>query len=327
VETLALALFMCLIPVSDSTRPSMGFAEIGSDRSSRRSTMIRRCRDLVQRRLGGAGPICVLVPFATAGTLFANGSTVIGAVVLLTAMPVTWLGGLWVVPRSHDAYARKMTHLLETTFADSREASHKQVMRLREVTAAVDALQPPDQYADLHTRIRGIMEQIDGIDRSPAMLVESTTRIVALRRELTELRNRLDGCSSVPYVRDLIDALDAREAITTETPQSVQGPLYRQREALARLRVPQSWQKVHETYERELAGFLAAQDRYYAAAREGNSEESEQAAVALSGRAREFRELCKLYARALHEHYTGRAVNEPAEPCDARPRRQQTAER
>jgi hypothetical protein len=275
--------------------------------------LFRRSRDLVRRRLGTGALICALILLGAAAWLIVDGMIIFGAIASLVGVGGTWLVGLWVVPRSGDAYAKRITQLLPGSFANVRKATGQQLDRLRHITAALAERRPPFEYADLHARIVEILAEIDGLDRTdPTLLVQNTNRVVALRQELADLRNELDTHSDEPYVRMLVDTLDRRESIASETPARVQQPLIRQKETLDQLTVPQSWRVVHNAYARQLSEYLVALAGYYAAGEGGDREDAEAAALALEVQQSKLGGLIDLYGSALRSYYAGHPAGEPS---------------
>jgi hypothetical protein len=269
---------------------------------------LRLCRAATERQLGFWGRMLGLSITAAGIVVIANGYLAVGSAVLALGIPATWLTGVWVAPRSQDSYARRMTRLVPVGFTDAQRASREQVDRLRAVTAAIARLEPPDEFANIHKQVLGILQAIDDVKRDdPTLLPQRTVRLMILRQQLSEVRGELESCAALPYRQQLADALDARTKIANETPEVVQGPLRHQRDVLARVAVPSSWRDRHDAYTEQLVNYLAALSRYHQATLDGGVEEAESAARDLIANQRQREELVNSYGLALREYYTGRA--------------------
>jgi hypothetical protein len=264
---------------------------------------------LIQRRLGVATPLLALTVIGAAIVLISNGYVLLGCVVLLLAIPSTWLGGLWVMPNSVDAYARRIVPLLRDDFVEATWESRRQDERLRAITAAIAQLEPPHDFMELHARVLGVLREIEGMKRGdPEMLADEAIEVIELRRQLLQIRSELDGYAAEPYLAKLAEALDARVGVTKATAEAVQRPLLHQKEGLQRVKVPRSWLSLHSAYLEQLTSYLAVRETHYRAVGDNNVAEAKRTACLLGTQQRAVETLANKYRAALWGYYSGRGL-------------------
>jgi hypothetical protein len=267
----------------------------------------RLVRAFIQRRLGIAAPLLALAIVSGAFVLIVDGSIAVGCVVLLLAIPSTWMCGLWIVPNSVDAYAHKMAHLLRDDFAETTREDHQQVERLRDITAAIERLEPPREFMELHVRVLDILQQMDSIKQDDSReLVDRTAQAFRLRQQLLQIREELDGYAAESYIVELADALDNRMVVTTEAADAIQRLLQHQGETLKKLKVPRSWGSQHNAYVQQFTSYLEALERYYGVIKGGSIGEAERAARLFGTQQKKVEELMDEYRVAFHSYHSGR---------------------
>jgi hypothetical protein len=101
----------------------------------------RRARGWVRSRFKGWAPWLGYVYLALALACVVEEPAALGAVGLVLGVPVTWVCGLWVVPRSEDAYVLAVSNMLQDWGVEVELAQRRHVAENREMTAFIDAKQ------------------------------------------------------------------------------------------------------------------------------------------------------------------------------------------
>jgi len=261
-------------------------------------------RASIQRRVGFLAPLGVLVLISGGFVLLADGSIIVGCVILLLSIPCTWLAGLWSVPNSVDAYVRKMTNLLRGDFAETVLEVGQQKKSIQETTATISMLEPPPEDRDFHVHVVSILQELDDLGNDDRhSLVERTIKINELQQQLAPTREEIAG-SSTPYLRELASTLDARVTLAGKSADAILRPLRHQSLVLARIKIPGTWLSRHQAYASQLDAYLIALENYYDA-RNNDGRVSKDIACSLESRKRELSTQISEFRAALWSYYSG----------------------
>jgi hypothetical protein len=239
-------------------------------------------RRVVSGNLGMLGPP-VAVTLLGAGAVFAaERRFVLGAALLLAGLLAAWLTNVWALPRTRDAYMLTTGRTLRRGFARSYAARNRQMRRLRKVTDAIGALEPPDCVAGAHGEILAALRSIDDPPEArPRPLSSRTARVMMLRAEVMAVESGLPDDSVGTFSTRVSKLLEARETIASETARSVCKPLGSSFERVKRITPPTAWRDAHVRICRALASYLHTLEVFYLAVQENDTVAARASADAL----------------------------------------------
>jgi len=268
----------------------------------------RRLRAYVAEGLHGWAFLLALALVAVALTLVVDGNTVFGCAGLLLAIPVTWLGGIWVTPWGEDAYARAMRDVIRTGPAEANHADRRRHDQMRRLTTTITELEPPQQLVELHRRVVGCMREIDRLETDHGVAPEDrAVRMYELRRELSRLLDDVtaDGASG-SYLLRLKRGVE--DLIRTSTRDTVQATFQRRSERLVKIRPPQRWRDRHDRSVKIFSDYFSALPSYYASLKDGDIDAIRDAAKMMAVRHEELTRFTEDYLQELGEQYTGQSL-------------------
>jgi hypothetical protein len=201
--------------------------------------------------------------------LFDRGSYVLGAVALVPTALMTWLAGVWVVPRGVDAYQRRVARALRDWRAASAHSWDRAALKRGTIVARLAGLDVPPRFAERHRRAVDRLLAADRLrtDRSMSF-AERARRAAEAREELRALAEQTTSLAADAGERRYADAFAAalreRDDVYRKAAGEVEALTEGALAKLNRMRVPVEWSARHSDIERRLAAHLDASRRLHA---------------------------------------------------------------
>jgi hypothetical protein len=266
----------------------------------------RRVRAYLVRRLHGWVYLFALTIVAVAILLVADGDKVLGYVVLLLAIPATWLGGVWVSPRGDDAYVLAMRDVIRGGAAEATNANRVRQDHMRILRKTITDLDPPRQLTDFHQQVVSQLESIDRFEADGAGTLEDrAVRMHEIRRELVRVLDDLTVQPSEPYVGELTCRIEDYMRETISSLDIVQKPFRQRSEKLTKIRPPQRWKARHEMSVKTFSDYFSALHNYYATLEDESIDAIRHAAKELAVQYEELTRFVDDYLQELGACYTG----------------------
>lgn len=232
------------------------------------SSHMRRMRSRATRGPGSHRLVAIVL---LAGTLLllVEGFYVYGVVAVAVTLVVTWLTGSWVVPRSVDAYQRRVTRKLRDWRTTIDHAWDRGVAERAKIAARVARLDAPPRLTDDHRRVVDLLARSDRLrtDRSLTFAerargaAEARQELRALGAQLTEVASERDERR---FGDALVKALAERDDVYRSVRREVEAATERTLAGLARVRAPAEWSEQHAELARRLGRYLDAIRRQHA---------------------------------------------------------------
>lgn len=266
-----------------------------------------RLRDRWRWRLRSASSWLVLIGCGCSLALLAEGHIVLAVGLALVTLCLSWLAGLWVVPRTGDAYIARAERILSVAFRQSSAADREQAIRVSAINADLTAFLPTEALRIEHDALGRELMRAHQVNAIPdAMLVDETRHHDRLRRRLREVEAAARSTDQV-YADALAHYRAQRREAAVDVQRDVERPLREAREGLSAMRVPPAWTECHRALFSSFDAYLNAVGEYYAAAQASDTKRLIDAATALVERKREVdaqRLRCRVGVR---EHVVERA--------------------
>lgn len=217
----------------------------GSSVSRSRSAR-RRARSWVRHRLKGWAPWFGYLYLALALAYAIDKSLTLGIVGLMFGVPITWVCGLWVLPRSEDAYALATSNVLHDWGAKIRYMQRRHSAESRRLaTATLDSL-PGSIPSSLRNRLGSALERKPE-DTAPtremvqARLVSSYEQRITLKAVLKQIETECHD--DAPALQEAAtNLLVARQSANRE----FLAALTEERVCLANVRPPRALVGMHD---------------------------------------------------------------------------------
>jgi hypothetical protein len=246
----------------------------------------RKARVRVRLRLGGWAPVFGYVYIGVALTYLIDTSVTLGAVGLVLGVPVTWVCGLWVVPRSEDAYVLAVSAALSEWVADAVGIRARRASANREYASAILASLPSWLSYDLRENLSAALER-EGETPEPTRDVVYVRVMLAhelfvlLKSTLAQLENNAEDDHAAELRAAIAGHIDASRTAQREFLRA----LRREQVCLAKISSPAALRARHDLY-LQLVGEYGD-----AVAAWGDASESEQAEVVQQA----AEEICNLW--------------------------------
>jgi hypothetical protein len=161
---------------------------------------------------------------------------------------VTWACGLWVVPRSEDAYVLAVSKALQDWRMDVERARHRNAAENREMAATILGSFPASLQPELRQKLSSILEiKTESAERTRelvyASIISSYEQLVVLKATLAQIENA-DGDSASAFQTAVTSLLDAKQAASRE----FLGALRREQVGLAEITPPPALREFHNAY-------------------------------------------------------------------------------
>jgi hypothetical protein len=208
----------------------------------------RQARGWVRGRFKGWAPWLGYLYLALALICAIEGPTALGAVGLVLGVPVTWVCGLWVVPRSEDAYVLAVATSLQSWKVEVERARDRHAVESREMAAAILSSFPESLPVGLREKLRSIVE-IEAEQLAPtrevvyARIISSHEQLVVLRTTLAQIENAGEDQASA-FRTATTTFFDAKRATSREFLDA----LGREQEGLAEIAPPSTLRESHDAY-------------------------------------------------------------------------------
>lgn len=185
--------------------------------ASRLRRASHRARGWVRCRFKGWAPWLGYLYLALALAYAIDGAVVLGIVGLALGVPVTWTCGLWVVPRSEDAYVLAVSNTLRDSGVEIEQAQRRHSAKSAELaTAVLDSL-PASLQPELRQRLNDALHRkatsaVLTQDALFTRLVSAHKQRVALRAMLVRIEIKDDDVSEVTAtMRTFLDERNAAD--------------------------------------------------------------------------------------------------------------------
>jgi hypothetical protein len=208
-------------------------------------------RALVARRQVHAALWTVGLGLFALGLLFAiEGVWAVAALAAVLSAVVTWFVGAWVVPRSRDAYLRRLIRLLQAWTTDTQWSYDRFRQKQSRFRQQLEGVSPPPEYLSEHTRLVELAEEHDRLraerTASPSHARAVTATQVAARQVREKLARHAASDEQRGYVAELDDLLGRRQdEYATAAARSERATTDAVRK-LARIRPPESGAAEHD---------------------------------------------------------------------------------
>ncbi len=161
-----------------------------------------RARGWVRYRFKGWAPWLGYLYLALALAYAIDEAVVPGIVGLALGVPVTWTCGLWVVPRSEDAYILAVSNTLRDSGVEIEQAQRRHSVESAELAAAVLDSLPASLQPELRQRLNDALHRkatsaVLTQDALFTRLVSAHKQRVALRATLAQIEIKEDDVSEV----------------------------------------------------------------------------------------------------------------------------------
>jgi hypothetical protein len=245
---------------------------------------------------------------AAALALVADGETVIGCIGLVLAIPVSWLGQVWVIPWGGDAYALAMRDVLYTGAVDSSYADHLRRDRLSNLGKDVAELEcdSSQQLSEIHRLVVVRIQEIARLDAGgDGSLAERAVYAHEIRRELVDQLKELEVYPADSYGARLASGVANFLHEATDARRMLHESLTQMSEQLVKIRPPRHWRDQHSRYLEEFCDYVSTLGDYYTALEGGSIDAIRVAAVQVSGQHKVMVRDTESYLRELGKRYTG----------------------
>jgi hypothetical protein len=218
------------------------------------------------------------VYLALALTCVVEESAALGVVGLVLGVPVTWACGLWVVPRSEDAYVLDVSNVLQGWGTEVERAQGRHAAESAELaTAVLDSL-PESLQPELRQRLSDALHRKTvnaALTRDVLFtrLVSAHRQRVVLRATLAQIENEKDDRAS-EVTATVRRFLDERHAADHEYLDAVRQEQVR----LAGITPPPALRGSHDTLLQLCSRYRAAVAAYYEAIEDEQTDSVQQVA-------------------------------------------------
>jgi hypothetical protein len=238
----------------------------------------RQARGWVRHRFKGWAPWLGYVYLALALICVVEESAALGAVGLVLGVPITWACGLWVMPRSEDAYVLAVSNVLQEWGTEVERAQGRHAAESAELaTAVLDSL-PGALQPELRQRLS---DALHGKTTNAALtrdmlftrLVFAHRQRVVLRATLAQIENEKDDRAS-EVTASVRRFLDERHATDHEYLDAVR----QEQMSLAKIMPPSALRGSHDALVRLCDQYRDAVAVYYEAIEDEQTDSVQQAA-------------------------------------------------
>jgi hypothetical protein len=251
-----------------------------------------RARILLQ--LGSLAPWVAVLLACVGIFLLTERHGVVGVLALLLSLPVGWLGGLWVLPRSGEAYARRVLRILQKSVTQASRVNKEQARRLIKIRKEIEALKSTQTLADLHGSVIEILRTLDTLGESSAKLEERSSVAMEKRMVLQSLIATLDWDRD-GFAMRLHDRVSCRIDVGHETGKLIQPLIDRIYIKLQKIYVPIEWGESHKGFLKVIKGYRGALAVYYGTTGSDDIEATRAAARSLTERKLEMETWRRMY--------------------------------
>lgn len=225
----------------------------------------------------------VLSIVAVALFLLIEGHMVAGLIVLLADIATAWLTGVWVIPRSIDAYSRKLSLIMREADTTSWYERDRQRKRLRTISSEMESLSPPQSKLDLHRRILANLHQLEDIlDDKSLAFTDRATSIFEKGQTFRRFRAEFSDRCNEPYTRMATKMLDRYKLVINKGAERDRDFLGRLTTRIKKLRPPSVLAERHRDYLLALSEYVSATNSYYEAAKGDSIEAVRKAAMSVT---------------------------------------------
>ncbi len=232
--------------------------------------------------------------------LVVEGDVLIGLLVLLASVPLTWLTGVWVVPWSADAYLGKILGVIGDCDANLNYISVRRREGLRGISGEIENLAPPKGRVETHQAIITCVRRIENIlgDQS-ASFVDRAVGVVGPGRVLRKMGDELDSASAEVYTDVAAGSIRRYLQLADESKSKTRESLARLGVRISRIRAPRSLSKSHSEYLAVVEKYISAMN-VYCAMREAGEDEVRTAAANVEESYAKLKLMSSDYLRVLY---------------------------
>lgn len=271
--------------------------------SLRRSLMVRGNTRLVVWWASSAGmAIGLLCAF--------KGAWVAALPLVAGAVGAMWLIGVWVMPRTRDAYFRRLARIWRTWASDTQWYAVEETRKRAKLVQGLRALQPPDELRGQHQQLLSLVEARDRLahqrPRTAALMAEMTVA----QRAARQTKEKLLAESTLRAHRPFAGALDRLFAAAQEDHAAVAARAEAAAEKVLRevekMTPPSAVATEHALLTAGLREHLEVVRRFYAAARAADPKGVEAAATEWERSVTSLRDLVSRVGKQLWYDQRGR---------------------
>jgi hypothetical protein len=265
----------------------------------------RQARGRVRSRFRGWAPWLGYVYLALALTCMVEESAALGVVGLVLGVPVTWACGLWVVPRSEDAYVLAVSKALQDWRMDVERARRRHAAENREMAATILGSFPASLQPELRQKLGSILE-IETESTEPtrelvyASIISSYEQLVMLRATLVQIENA-DGDRASAFQAAVTTLLDAKQTASREFLDA----LGREQVGLAEITPPLAFRKFHNAYLQLCSRYSDAVTACYEAIEDERKDSVQQTAQEVCDLWQARQDYSRAMANRLQEYFGG----------------------
>jgi hypothetical protein len=225
--------------------------------------ILYKIRAKVAPRLNGGIRFVGLAIVALGALLVVEGEIIVGSVILVTSVPITWLTGAWVVPRSSDSYFVKIANLVTDAHLNYEYDSDRQRKGLERIAGEITNTTAPQSWLGIHRKIVVDMGQIDkGLTDLSVSFTDRAVSGFESVQSLRRVRRELDDRPDDSYAREMARLLDRyKAAASVRTRKKIQA-LHRFQARVNGLTPPSQLTERHEKYRELLGEYISAMDAY-----------------------------------------------------------------
>ena len=267
----------------------------------------RKARVWVRRWLKGLAPLCGYLYLCVALTYLIDASVPLGAVALAVGgIPVTWLCGLWVVPRSEDAYILTLSKCLTEWATDVESIRRRRLADGPGYASAILEALPSSVPTELRDKLSIALGR-ETEDLSPARDGMYTRALAAheLVGVLNATRAGLQRAGDAHEAR-LGAAIARRKTAIEDAQREFLDALLQEQLCLAKMKPPASLRMQHDAYVQLVGEYGEAVTACNAAIEGEQVEVAEQAAQDMCGRWQAIDDFRQMMARRLVECFGAR---------------------
>jgi hypothetical protein len=269
-----------------------------------RSLKARRTARLwVRLRFGGWASVFGYVYMGVALTCLIDGSVTLGAVGLVLGVPLTWVCGLWVVPRSEDAYMSAVSACLIGWATSATGILARRSAASRDHAAMILASLPSSLSHELREKLGTALE------RQIENPVPTRDTVYARAISAYELRVLLESTLAQLEEGEADDAVRLRAAIAERRDASqvarreYSDALSQEQVCLAKIKSPTRLRERHGRYVQLVDRYRDAVDVCNDAINGAQAEEMQHAAEEMSELWQAMNDFGQAVANRLEEYY------------------------
>jgi hypothetical protein len=268
----------------------------------------RRMRTFLVAQFRGWAFLPALAFVAIALTFLASGDILLGGVGIVLSVPLTWLGGIWILPWSEDAYALAMRDVIRTGPLEANALSHARWDRTKHIISSVSELDPPRELGVLYQKIVDKMNTIARIQaEDDRPLDECAVMMYETRQQLDRCLDELKERNSDGYAIGLAHAVEMFVAEVPWTQGLAGSPFHRRSERLAKIRPPQHWATRHDIAVELFSGYFEALHNFDVVMEKRDLDAVRRAAKKIALQHTALNQFAGEYLRDLGNCYAGRS--------------------